>query len=83
MEGERKRMGLRGSLYLILALLVLYPLSFGPAAWMLNKLEPDGSNPILDRIFTAFYRPLSWVVYDTAMQGWLAQYLSWFVPEDF
>lgn len=83
MDGERKRIGVRGGLYIVVSLLVLYPLSFGPAAWVVHQLEPDGSNPTIDRIFTTFYRPLGWITYDTPMQGWLAEYMYWFVPRDF
>jgi len=42
----------------VVAVLVAYPLSFGPACWIVSRTNSDRSSA-----FQAAYRPLGWIVY--------------------
>ncbi len=42
----------------ILVLFVIYTASFGPACWIMSRLDA-GRNPDLFRVFSRFYQPVS------------------------
>ena len=65
----------------VLALLVLYPLSIGPAAGLITWLgdsTPTGQK--VNEVMTVFYRPLVWVAEKSpALMQWLQTYMGWFM----
>ena len=66
---------------IVIALLVLYPLSIGPAAGLivwLGETSPAGQK--LDDIGTVVYRPLVWGMEKSpALMRCLTTYMSWFM----
>ena len=65
----------------VLVMLVLYPLSIGPAAGLivwLGESTPAGQR--LDGILTVVYSPLVWVAGKSpVLLEWLMTYMGWFM----
>lgn len=66
---------------MVLAVLVLYPLSIGPSAGLIMWLGP--STPTghkVNDILSTIYRPLVWIAEKTpALMDWLMAYMGWFM----
>lgn len=77
-EQPRKRLS---PVAIVLVLLVLYPLSIGPATGLIAWLDPSSSagNWVND-ILTPIYRPLAWVAEKSpTLMRWLSTYMGWFM----
>lgn len=65
----------------MVVLLVLYPLSIGPAAGLiawLGETSPAGKR--LDGILTVVYLPIVWIAKKSPIFiGWLTTYMGWFM----
>ena len=57
----------------LLALVVLYGLSAGPAVYLAPKLRPDS------KVLAHFYAPLDWVLKHTPLEESYYEYLLWWV----
>ena len=57
----------------LLALLLLYPLSVGPAVYLDVKLKSDS------RVFNRFYAPLLWATKDQPLDELRNDYVRWWV----
>jgi hypothetical protein len=58
---------------MFLAVIVLYPLSIGPAVWWVETYQPgQGSYPV----FNAFYAPLLWLTDNSTP---VAKPIGWYV----
>lgn len=77
-EQPRKRFS---PIAVVLAVLVLYPLSIGPAAGIivwLGETSPAGQK--MDDILTIVYRPLVWSMEKSpVLMRWLTTYMGWFM----
>lgn len=64
----------------VLVVLVLYPLSIGPAAGLITWLRHSTSaGERVNDIATVFYRPLVWIAEKSpVLIGWLEMYVDWF-----
>ena len=64
----------------MIVLLVLYPLSIGPAAGVISWLgrsSPAGNR--MNEILTTFYRPLIWIAEKSpTLLEWIWNYVRWF-----
>ena len=63
---------------LILAVLVLYPLSFGPAHYLYWKSRPTQPSTPLGRTLAAFYSPVTETAKHFGVYGWLKWYCDLF-----
>jgi hypothetical protein len=58
---ERKKPGVAFWATVVLVLMLVgYPVSFGPACWLVADVEVDGPTEIDDAIFVAYY-PILWL----------------------
>ena len=74
MADERKR---RRWLRWVAVLLVLYPFSIAPAAWLCESINPDKDGwPLF--IWSMIYLPMLMVAGLTGTGGRLIQYIDWF-----
>ena len=73
--------GKRGwtAVWIVVALLVLYPLSIGPAAWLQDSVDRTGTG-WTSRIFEQVYWPLCCTADVTGMHTFLARYIDLFAP---
>jgi hypothetical protein len=83
MAEERKRRRGPGTIAMwLVVILVLYPLSMGPAAWIGKRIDPSGDS-LFAKAAMLLYAPLLITVHATQTEGYLFRYLSLFVDPEF
>ena len=77
-EEQRKRLS---PIAIVIVMLVLYPLSIGPAAGLIVWLGP--SSPTGQKVndtLTTFYKPLVWIAEKSpSLIEWVTAYMGWFM----
>jgi hypothetical protein len=59
--------------WVLLAVFVLYPLSIGPAFWIVGK------HPESIEVWRSVYTPIIWACESKTLRGWVNRYLSLWV----
>lgn len=77
MSDERKKGRLQTTLVALLLMLVVYPLSVGPARWILDRVDPSGDWPIAH----TFYRPLALICEHLGVSEQIGAYEEWWGRE--
>lgn len=80
MSGEPERITGRSTRYVVFAvvLVALYPLSIGPAAWAVTRIDPN-LDGIPSWLYFKCYKLIEFAAPQLGLQEYLRDYTQWFV----
>ena len=74
---DTRRLSTKTFVWVFIVLLVLYPLSYGPAIWLVLHIDPDGRTNLGRKVYSVYY-PVVYGADATNTSEWLYSYcLLW------